>query len=62
MGLPGSPRVTARGVSLSWPLHGRDPGAVTGFRTHLEVLKANGVCVHVAESERKTLTCNHCGT
>lgn len=34
---------------------------MTGFRTYLEVLKANGVCLHVAESKRKTLTCNHCG-
>jgi hypothetical protein len=74
MGLPGSPRVTARGVfffgnvtvaarvtAIPHFLHGRDPGAVSGFRTYLEVLEASGVRLHVAEFKRKTLTCPHCG-
>jgi hypothetical protein len=73
-GLPGSPRVTARGVlffgnvtvaarvtAIPHFLHGRDPGAVSGFRTYLEVLEGSGVRLHLAAFKRKALTCPHCG-
>jgi uncharacterized LabA/DUF88 family protein len=42
-------------------LHGRDPGAVSGFRTYLEVLESTGVHLHRAEFKRKISTCPHCG-